>query len=70
MNLARRAPAKKTPRLAARSSSPVQLIELVPARASRGQQRYVLHIGDHRVEVDDTFDEATLRRLVTVLSSC
>jgi len=48
----------------------VQLIELVPSGPLRRTARYVVRVGPHGVEVDDPFDESTLRRLVAVLASC
>jgi hypothetical protein len=66
LNLSRRAaPAGKRAR-----AKPVQLIELVPSGALRRTARYVVRVGQHDVEVDDQFEESTLRRLVAVLASC
>lgn len=47
------------------------LVELVPARAERQPARpYVLRVASVELELDASFDEATLRRLVSVLKSC
>lgn len=44
----------------------IRLVELVaPARSTA---RYALRVGDVTIEVDDDFQEATLRRLLVVLS--
>ena len=66
LNLSRSAaPAGKRVR-----AKPVQLIELVPSGPLRRTARYVVRVGRHDVEVDDQFNESTLRRLVGVLASC
>jgi hypothetical protein len=49
-------------------SSPLRLVELVPSAPSAA--RYVVRVGAHAVEVDAHFDEPTLRRLLSVLSTC
>ena len=51
------------------------LVELVPAGFSTAvphlrPTRYVLEIGDARVEFGDDFSEATLLRVVGILRSC
>jgi hypothetical protein len=48
----------------------VSLVELVPARVSQSAARYTVRIGAHCVEVDEHFEESTLRHLLTALSSC
>jgi hypothetical protein len=44
-------------------------VELVPAPRP-AVARYVVRIGEVRIEVSDDFDATTLRRLVGVLRSC
>lgn len=47
------------------------LVELVPATAPpTPERRYVVQLGDLRVEVSDDFDPQTLRRLLEVLRAC
>lgn len=70
MNLARSARPRKATRSSTQSGAVVQLVELVPAMASRAPGRYVVRVGANYVELDEQFDDATLRRLVAVLSSC
>jgi hypothetical protein len=50
--------------------SQVRLVELVRAPVAAAARRYVVRVGDRTVEVDDGFDESTLRRLLSVLSPC
>lgn len=50
--------------------SEVRLVELVRAPAPATARRYVVRVGDRTIEVDDGFDESTLRRLLSVLSPC
>ena len=57
LNLSRQAP--RRPRF----------IELVPP-APVERARYVVRVGGHAVEVDERFDDATLRRLLSVVASC
>lgn len=45
------------------------LVELVPA-SRPGAGRYVVHVGELRVEVGDDFAPETLRRIVEVLRAC
>ncbi|MBZ0232471.1 MAG: hypothetical protein K8M05_09095 [Deltaproteobacteria bacterium] len=45
------------------------LVELVPA-SRPGAARYVVHVGELRVEVGDEFAPETLRRIVEVLRAC
>ena len=53
-----------------RTQAPGQaLVELVADRPS-ASGRYVLRVGPVAIEVDDSFDEAALRRLLAVVSSC
>lgn len=63
INLGRAAPALRQSR--------ARLVELVatPA-ASSTPVRYVVQCGKLAVEVDERFDEATLRRLLQVVASC
>jgi len=51
-----------------RATSPclLRLVELVAQ--PRAAARYVVRLGDVSVEVDDSFDDHTLRRLLAVLS--
>ena len=50
-------------------TSPLRLVELLaPPHPSTG--RYVVHIGELSVEVDDAFREDTLVRLLRVVSAC
>jgi len=51
-----------------RPESP-RFIELVPEE-SPDPARYVVHIGEFSVEVDERFEPGTLRRLLGVLASC
>ncbi len=46
-----------------------RFIELVPP-APAEPVRYVVRVGELAVEVDDRFNEATLRRLLSVVASC
>ncbi len=46
------------------------LVELIPAARPAAPGRYVVLVGDVRVEVGDDFDVATLRRLVGALRTC
>ena len=50
-------------------SSRPRFIELVPP-APVEPARYVVRLSDLAVEVDDRFDDATLRRLLSVVASC
>lgn len=45
------------------------LVEIVPT-ASTQSARYVVRVGDVKVELDDAFREETLRRIVMVLRAC
>lgn len=67
INLQRGAGSARKPMQSAR---PLSLIELVPSAAVRAASRYTVRVGAHGVELDDQFDEKTLRRLVSVLASC
>lgn len=42
----------------------------IPAASARAGARYTVHVGSHRIEVDEQFEEHALRRLVQVLASC
>mgnify|MGYP006899579793 FL=1 len=58
VNLSRRAEVK-----------PLRLVELVaPPGQSAG--RYVLHVGELSIELDDAFREDTLERLLRVVAGC
>lgn len=59
LNLGDRRPRRETLRM-------VELTLEAPASRSR----YVVHLGDVAVEVDDDFDEGTLRRLLHVVAAC
>ena len=48
---------------------PLRLVELVPNAVARSS-RYVVHVGTSTIEVDDHFDELTLRRLLRVVAEC
>jgi hypothetical protein len=50
--------------------SEVRLVELVRAPSTAAARRYVVRVGDRTIEVDDGFDESTLRRLLSVVSPC
>jgi transposase-like protein len=60
----------------ARSQGPKGLVEVTVDRsvalvATRITEPFVVHLGDDRsIEVPRVFDDADLRRLVTVLKSC
>lgn len=45
-----------------------RLVELVPREVPAA--RYTVRFGDFVVEVDERFDEETLRRLLDVVASC
>jgi len=72
MNLARRG-ALLGPR-PKRRSGPAQLVELVAApgaeAADGSATQYVVRCGELSVEVDEGFEDATLRRLLLVVASC
>lgn len=53
----------------AEEAAPVRLVELV-AQTERPRTRYTLRLGVVTLELDDQFDDATLRRLIEVVSSC
>lgn len=46
------------------------LVELVPTTTSAPERRYVVRLGEIRVELGDDFDPRTLRRLLEVLRAC
>lgn len=46
------------------------LVELVPTMTSAREPRYVVRLGEVRVELGDDFDPRTLRRLLEVLRAC
>jgi len=73
LNLARRgrpAPRRDGASSKVTASTPVQLVELVPATPLYAAARYVVRVGDVELELDDDFRDETLRRLVGVLRSC
>ena len=78
MNLARRgggsrrrARAQAQPARAALALRPrPALVELIPAPRPAPPARYVVLVGDVRIEVGDGFDVTTLRRLVGALRAC
>lgn len=72
LNLGRGASSAKATRARTSPAKPLRLVELIPSTpmAPAGASRYVVRVGAHVVEVDDRFAEATLRRLVKVLTSC
>lgn len=47
-----------------------RLVELVPAGPVASATRYVLRVGDVRLELGDDFRDETLRRLLGLLRSC
>lgn len=47
----------------------LRLVEVTPA-AAPSPSTYAVCVGPFRVEVDDAFDDATLRRLLAVVSAC
>lgn len=78
VNLARRGDSSKPTRPAAATQSPTAmvvhpraaLVELVPASRPGATARYVVHVGEVRVEVGDDFTPEALRRIVEVLRAC
>lgn len=46
------------------------LVELVPAVRSSASARYVLDLGDARLEFDDTCSVETIRRVLEALRTC
>jgi hypothetical protein len=48
----------------------LRLVELVARPEARPGTRYTIRVGDLAVEVDDSFDDAVLRRLISVVASC
>ena len=73
MNLARRGSSVRR-RKARQKPAPAAhaLVELLPGPAptARGAGRYVLEVGDARVEFGDDASVATLRRVLEALRSC
>jgi len=51
-----------------RREKKARLVELVPAVSVRS--RYLIRCGEMAVEVDEYFDEATLRRVLQVVAGC
>ena len=76
MNLARGGGRPRRAQVAPPSSAALAVrpraavVELVPATPLAAPPRYVVLVGDVRVEVGDDFDVATLRRLVEALRAC
>lgn len=77
MNLARDRGGPRRSRQAAPPSSAAlaarpraALVELIPAARPDAAARYVVLVGDVRIEVTDGFDVTTLRRLVGALRAC
>ena len=54
----------------AKAAAPMQLVELVPTKASVAPARYAVRVGSASVEFGDDFEADTLRRIVEVLRSC
>ena len=60
-------------RLAAESPTPLRMVELVPAQtvaASEPGGRYLIHAGQFTVEVDSSFDEPALTRVLRAVIAC
>jgi hypothetical protein len=60
-------------RLAAESPTPLRMVELVPAQplaASERGGRYLIHSGPFTVEVDASFDEPALTRVLRAVAAC
>ena len=55
---------------ALRTASPVRLIEVTPRRSAPIRSTYRVIVGDVTVEVDDTFQEDTLLRLLDLVGRC
>ena len=76
MNLARRGggPRRRAQAQPARAALALRprpaLVELIPAPRPASPARYVVLVGDVRIEVGDGFDVTTLRRLVGALRAC
>jgi hypothetical protein len=72
MNLARRGGTRRAEAASTvvGRSTPLRLVELVPAAPVCGGARYVVRVGDVELVLDDGFQDETLRRLVGVLRSC
>lgn len=51
-------------------SKALRFVELLPADEPRKPARYLLHVGGVTIEVDDSFDEHRLRRLLQVVATC
>lgn len=54
----------------ARASEGLRLVEVLPMTARRPPATYRVHVLDLVVEVDDSFDEETLARLLRVVTRC
>jgi len=48
----------------------LRLVEVLPATTPRPPATYRVHVGDVVVEIDDSFDEGTLARLLRVVTRC
>ncbi len=60
-------------RLAAESAPSLRMVELVPALAAGPGERggrYLIHSGQFTVEVDATFDEPALTRVLRAVAAC
>ncbi len=55
----------------AEQAEPVRLVELVVEwPRPRPMARYIVHVGSVSLELDDGFEEETLRRLLRVVATC
>jgi len=78
MNLSRGAKSRSSTRAPRKSKSKSKpgrprMVELVPVampRATTTVPRYAVRFGELSIEVDDHFEEETLRRLLRVVASC
>ena len=48
----------------------LKMVELTLVTPVKQAARYVVHLGDIAVEVDEHFDDDTLRRLLDVVAEC
>ena len=53
-----------------RRAKTARLIELVPSVARVSPSRYVVHVGNVRLELGDDFNDQSVRRLVGLLRTC
>lgn len=63
---------RRDPDMASLTPSPqrLRLFEVLPATTARPPATYRVHVGDVVVELDDSFDEGTLARLLGVVTRC